>query len=189
MLQDYEQALVWIERAEAAAPEISPHGIGAFCAACPRRSKRTRRAQQCSAIWRTTKLPSGPCLNGVLDGPAPHCSPGVRAILFGGKILETAFRKLGCRSKKGRFPKVDELIAPRLSACLLWGQSLRFDGRPAASDVTSTPDMSLHCVNRREVPTGDNALGPLAPICQVGQCPLTAMAQAEYPTPSHIGCR
>jgi hypothetical protein len=30
------------------------------------------------------------------------------------------------------------------------GQSLHFDGRPATSDFTSTPDMSLHRANRRE---------------------------------------
>jgi hypothetical protein len=32
------------------------------------------------------------------------------------------------------------------------GQSLQFDGRPATSDFTSTPDLSLHRANRRDVP-------------------------------------
>jgi hypothetical protein len=34
-------------------------------------------------------------------------------------------------------------------------QSLHFDGQPATSDFTSTPDMSLHRANRRGVPIGD----------------------------------
>src|SRR5271167_2540267 len=32
------------------------------------------------------------------------------------------------------------------------GHSLPFDGWPATSDFTSTPDLSLHRVNRRDVP-------------------------------------
>jgi hypothetical protein len=36
------------------------------------------------------------------------------------------------------------------------GQTLHFDGRPATSDFTSTPDMSLHRANRRGVPTTDD---------------------------------
>ena len=76
---------------------------GGFVVRCWRSPvERTRRTQLCRGIWRTTKLPSGPCPNGVLDGPAPHCSPGVRAILCGARILEMAFGKLGCRSKQGR---------------------------------------------------------------------------------------
>jgi hypothetical protein len=31
------------------------------------------------------------------------------------------------------------------------GQSLHFDGPPATSDFTSTPDLSLHRANRRDV--------------------------------------
>jgi hypothetical protein len=32
------------------------------------------------------------------------------------------------------------------------GQSLHFDGRPATFGFTSTPDLSLHRANRRDVP-------------------------------------
>ena len=40
---------------------------------------------------------------------------------------------------------------PRISEPPM-GQSLHLDGRPATSDLTSTPDMSLHRDNRRKVP-------------------------------------
>jgi hypothetical protein len=36
-------------------------------------------------------------------------------------------------------------------------QSLHFDGRPATSDFTSTPDLSLHRANRRDVPNPEVA--------------------------------
>ena len=47
----------------------------------PWRAKRTRRAQQCSAIWRTTMPLSGPCLNGVLDSQKNRCRPIIRLFL------------------------------------------------------------------------------------------------------------
>ena len=81
MLQDYEQALVWIERAEAAAPEIAAHGICAVCAACPGGSKRTRRAQQCSAIWRTTNAPIRTMSQWHARQSEDRCRPIIRLFL------------------------------------------------------------------------------------------------------------
>ena len=47
----------------------------------PWRAKRTRRAQQCSAIWRTTMPLSGPCLNGMLGSQKNRCRPIIRLFL------------------------------------------------------------------------------------------------------------
>jgi hypothetical protein len=67
-------------------PNCSPRDwCGLYCLRSP--VERTRRTQLCRGIWRTTKLPSGPCLISKLEMLVSGCSLGVRLFLFGGNIL------------------------------------------------------------------------------------------------------
>ena len=75
----------------------------------PWRAKRTRRAQPCSAIWRTTMPQSGPYLNGMLGGRENRYRPLVRLPLrvfsYGGRNSTMASSKLDCRSDQGGCPR------------------------------------------------------------------------------------
>ena len=75
----------------------------------PWRAKRTRRAQQCSAIWRTTMPLSGPCLNGMLDSQKSRCRPIIRlflrVFLCRGRNSTMASEKPDCRSEQRGCPR------------------------------------------------------------------------------------
>ena len=75
----------------------------------PWRAKRTRRAQQCSAIWRTTMPLSGPCLNGMLGSQKNRCRPIIRlflrVFLYSGRNSTMASEKPDCRSEQRGCPR------------------------------------------------------------------------------------
>ena len=75
----------------------------------PWRAKRTRRAQQCSAIWRTTMPLSGPCLNGMLGSQQNRCRPIIRlffrVFLYWGRNSTMASEQPDCRSEQRGCPR------------------------------------------------------------------------------------
>ena len=98
ILQDYEEALVWIERAEAAAPRCSVHGICAVCAACPG-GQRGRGARNNAALFGERQCPypdhvSMEC--SMCRKPLPSYNPLVLArLLMWGRNSSEGLRKAG----------------------------------------------------------------------------------------------
>src|SRR5690348_7324516 len=71
------------------------------------------RAQQCSAIWRTTRPLFGPCLNGVLNWRL--CRRIVRVFAYGGRNSPRPSGKPDCLSDHAPIHS-DEVLIP----CLAW---------------------------------------------------------------------
>jgi hypothetical protein len=61
------------------------------------------RAQQCNAIWRTTRPLSGPCLNGVLNWH--RCRLIVRVLVSGRGSSPRLSEKPDCRSDQRGCPR------------------------------------------------------------------------------------
>ena len=107
----------------------------------PWRAKRTRRAQQCSAIWRTTMPLSGPCLNGMLDSQKNRCRPIIRlflrVFLYSGRNSTMASEKPDCRSDHA-VAHADEVIATAARCMSLMGP--KPEVRTPTRHVRCTPD-------------------------------------------------
>jgi hypothetical protein len=82
------------------------------------------RAQQCNAIWRTTRPLSGPCLNGVLNWH--RCRLIVRVLVSGRGSSPRLSEKPDCRSDQRGCP-ADEVIATAAHCMSRMGHSRRFD--------------------------------------------------------------
>jgi hypothetical protein len=92
------------------------------------------RAQQCNAIWRTTRPLFGPCLNGVLNWH--RCRRIVRVFVYGGRNFPRLSGKPDCLSDRAVIHS-DEVIATAAHSMSRMGQSLPKRSVRAASALPS----------------------------------------------------
>ena len=128
----------------------------------PWRVKRTRRAQQCSAIWRTTMPLSGPCLNGMLDGRPFR--PIVR-LFFASSYVGEKIRRWPPKSRtagvSNAVARADEVIERAARCMSLMGQSLPTRvGTLGQEPVSPSPALSFMSATALPTPARFRPPGP-----------------------------
>ena len=110
------------------------------------------RAQQCNAIWRTTRPLSGPCLNGVLNWH--RCRLIVRVFVSGGRSSPRLSEKPDCRSDQRGCP---HRRGDRNSCSLHVSYGSDSEVGRCNHDFRSSPNSrhSWSGCGVRKVPTGD----------------------------------
>ena len=119
MLQDYEQALVWIERAEAAAPEIVVMGfVRSVLLAMAGQEDEARATMQ--RYLANDKAPFRTMSQWRARQSENRCRPIVRVFLYGGKNSTMASEQPDCRSEQRGCPRRRGDRTSVFAACLLW---------------------------------------------------------------------
>ena len=123
ILQDYEEALVWIERAEAAAPEMPLMGfVRSALLALAGQEAEARATMQRYLANDNAPIRTMSQWHARLARPF---RPIVRVFLCGGKISPRASEKPDCRSDQRGCPRRRGDRNERLTACLLWANHYR----------------------------------------------------------------